>query len=125
MPKIVKCEVRPLKNAACYSRQGKELSSFYSEGEAWGAAEASKAHGLNLIPYECTKCGYWHLSPKSRQTPSSECGFCGKQLYETKAAAEKRAKILGMENGVKLYIYKCPCFNGYHLTQKDNTKAKR
>jgi hypothetical protein len=124
MPRVTIREAAPLKNAACYRPNGKPLSAYPSEGEASYAADTSRARGLNLIPYECEKCGYWHLSPKSRQTPSTHCNLCNKQLYETKAVAEKRAKIREKENGVKLQTYKCPCYNGYHLTQRKHPQGR-
>ena len=69
-----------------------------------------------MIAYPCNKCGDWHLSPAERHTPQKECSFCGKAAYETKNAAEKRAKIIYREKKRALAIYECPYRNGWHLT---------
>ncbi|MDR0556708.1 MAG: hypothetical protein LBG43_02390 [Treponema sp.] len=53
------------------------------------------------------KSGYWHLSPKERQTPSKECIYCTdsngkkKELYEAQEAALIRAEIIKKERGIK------------------------
>ncbi|MDR0307768.1 MAG: hypothetical protein LBI42_13155 [Chitinispirillales bacterium] len=109
------------KSSSCFGSNGKPLSVYYSESEAdEGAYHVRSEYRLNLSPYQCSRCGYWHLSPGSRQTPSTDCAFCVKKLYETKAAAEKRAKIIEDEQGTALKVYRCPHQNGWHLTKKES-----
>ncbi len=114
-----------MKSTACMSkRSGKPLTEYHSEYEALEAAEYSNInYGNDLVPYKCSKCNQWHLTPKSRRTPSRKCEYCtdsvgrGKELYETEKAAELRAEILREEQGVWLRVYECPCDNGWHLTK--------
>ena len=105
----------PIKSTTCFKKDGKPLSQYFSEYEARdGASHVKYKYGLDLAPYLCSKCGYWHLSPKERQTPSKECTYCTdsqgkrKELYETEEAAKTRAKIIEEEQGIKLKVYKCP-----------------
>jgi len=106
------------KSATCFSRTGEPLTEYDSKYEAQeGADYANIEYGNNLIPYKCHKCGLWHLSPEARQTPSIQCGICGKSLYKTKKDAEKRAAILRKELGARLRVYRCPCNDGWHLTK--------
>ncbi len=114
------------KSDTCFNKlNGRPLSEYYSKTEALESADyAKRKFGQNLVPYKCNNCGFWHLSPKNRQTPSKTCPYCTdrngnyKELYQTKTDAEKRAKILFQENHVKLSVYKCPYSNGWHLTKK-------
>ena len=112
------------KSKSCSGTTGKPLTEYSSQADAKeGAIHAKKAHGLDLAPYRCDTCGKWHLSPKSRQTPSRTCVSCTdssgnrKELYETEAAARKRAQILRREQGVALKVYHCPYNKGYHLAK--------
>jgi len=110
------------KSSKCKGKNG-ALSAYSSKLEAERAASYARIYGQDFSPYQCTKCNLWHLSPKERQTPSKEC-VCPdsngkyKQLYETKEAAEKRARIILEERREKLNIYPCPRQNGWHLTHK-------
>jgi len=110
------------KSLTCYGKNG-ALSTYSSESEAEYGANQARGYGKNFSPYQCTKCGLWHLSPKERHTPSRECTCTDshgrpKQLYETKEAAEIRAEIIEKERGEKLNIYICPRQDGWHLTHK-------
>ena len=82
------------------------------------AETASEKYGEKMLPYHCQQCGDWHLSPAKRHTPQKNCDLCGKNAYETKSYAEKRAEIIEREQKQKLYIYECPFGNGWHLTSK-------
>lgn len=103
-------------------KDGKERGIYFSEYDAEVAASVSRNYNHNLVPYECKDCGGWHLSRKEHYTPSVPCDYCTdangnpKQLYETKSFAEKRARIIRETRGENLYVYECPCCNGYHLT---------
>jgi len=119
----------PFKSEICFKKNGEPLSTYTSKTEAVdGAKHANTNYGLDTLPYKCSKCGYWHLSPKSRQTPSKECNYCTdssgshKDLYKTEEAAKNRAKIIEKEQGIKLKVYKCPYQNGWHLTKKIERK---
>lgn len=113
-----------LKSPSCLGKQtGKPLSAYSSEPEASDAANYIKdRYGNDMTPYRCSKCRLWHLSPKSRQTPSECCAYCrdsrgnGKDLYYTEASAQRRADILHKERGIHLRIYECPHMTGWHLT---------
>ena len=112
------------KSMTCFKKDGEPLSQYSSEYEARdGASHVKYKYGLDLAPYLCSKCGYWHLSPKERQTPSKECTYCTdsngkhKELYETEEAAKTRAEIIEEEQGIKLKVYKCPNQDGWHLTK--------
>lgn len=106
---------------------GKQLTSYESEEEALEAIKyLKKKHIFNnpMVVYKCPTCGYFHLSPKSRQTKSVTCGCLDsnnkqKQLYETKESAQRRADIIKKEKRVELYVYPCPSNKGFHLTHKN------
>ena len=99
---------------------GEFLVEYQSEQEAEAdAGYQSRVWGGDYVPYKCNKgCDKWHLSPKGRQTPSKRCVSCGKELYETEAAAKTRAAISKSERKVSLIVYKCPHNSGWHLTRK-------
>ena len=112
------------KSDSCFSkRNGKPLTVYASKPEAQQSANYENQYGRNLVPYQCRKCGEWHLSPKDRQTPSTKCRHCTglagkyKDLYESEADAGKRAAILRKEEGISLTVYKCPYEDGWHLTK--------
>jgi hypothetical protein len=113
------------KSKKCIGKKtGKPLTSYESEQEALDGIKYMKKKIKSLEPmccYKCSTCGYYHLSPKSRQTESKLCGCVDskgkyKQLYDTEKSAKRRASILKKENHVTLYVYPCPHSKGYHLT---------
>ena len=104
------------KSSTCTGNNG-PLSEFDSEADALYCIEEMRIN--NLVPYKCQKCKKWHLSPKNRQTPSTKCNSCHKDLYSTKAIALRRAEIIREEKGVRLSVYKCSYMEGWHLTSKD------
>jgi hypothetical protein len=110
----------PQNNSACRSRRnGEPLSAYSSKTEAEDAAVYVRGnYGWAPVPYRCPLCKQWHLSPKDRQTPSRACNFCNKDLYESSAAATRRAKIIYDEQKIRLDVYKCPHGAGWHLTRK-------
>lgn len=100
------------------------MNAYDLESEAAEHARYLKVErGSEMVPYECGRCGFWHLSPAERQTSSTVCGFCrdrsgnSKDLYATKADAERRAEINRLEKSVNLNVYKCPHQKGWHLTR--------
>lgn len=114
-----------MKSETCFGKvSGEPLTEYYFEHDANDAAEYSKEmYGNDLVPYLCTKCEHWHLSPKSRQTPSKKCDECSggdgtpKDSYRTKRDARTRADILYDEQGISLKVYQCKHGNGWHLTK--------
>ncbi len=112
----------PICNA---QKSGRPLTEYDTKTEAKAAARhANQTYGgNNLIPYKCGQCGFWHLAPADRQTPSETCPICRgadgmlKESYTTERDALRRAGILRKENGVKLKVYECEHGNGWHLTK--------
>ena len=88
-----------------------------------GAAYARHQHGSHMTPYPCDRCGKWHLTPSERRTPSHTCDWCrgsdgkAKEAYVTEEDAERRARILLTERGVRLRAYECEHGSGWHLTK--------
>ena len=104
-------------NSTCKS--GKMIKEFDTKFEADQAAlYASQTYRDKTVSYQCEKCGNWHLAPAARVTPHTHCSFCNKDLYTSKAIADKRAKIIKDERGVQLYVYACPSGDGFHLTKR-------
>lgn len=62
-----------IKSETCFSNHdGKPLIFFASKLEALDSARyEKKRYGHSLLPYQCDKCNFWHLSPKSE-----ECSYC-------------------------------------------------
>ena len=115
-----------MKSETCFGKiSGQPLSQYFDEHEAQNAAEYSKEnHNNDLIPYKCDKCGFWHLSPKNRQTPSQKCNVCTagdgtpKDTYRSYQEANTRSNIIYHEQGVELKVYECRFGNGWHLTKQ-------
>ncbi len=112
------------KSETCFGHNGASLNAYDERFEAAENARYLKQqHGSSMVPYECERCGFWHLSPSERQTSSTVCGFCTdrignrKDLYLTKPDALRRAEINMREKGISLNVYKCPHQNGWHLTR--------
>lgn len=38
---------------------------YFRKGQAWRAAKSSK---LDLVPYECLTCGFWHLTKRNKSS---------------------------------------------------------
>jgi len=114
-----------MKSETCVGKMSAQpLSQYLSEPEAQCAADFSKErYGNDLVPYECNKCKYWHLSPSSRQTPSTKCSECTdgsglhKDSYRSKQEANTRADIIYSEQYINLRVYKCKYGHGWHLTK--------
>jgi hypothetical protein len=121
-----------LKSETCVGRvSGKPLTEYDSEAEARdGADHARQRYGRSLVPYECDTCGKWHLSPASRQTPSSACPVCrgadgkAKESYRNEREARRRASIIRGEQGADLQVYACEHGHGWHLTSGRRTAER-
>ena len=107
----------------CFSKTtGKPLKSYESENEEEEAIEYVKAtYGNEQVKYLCQKCGFWHLSPKDRQTPNHKSSCLDsngkpKQAYPTRETALRRAEIIYEEKGIRLYVYHCEDCGEWHLT---------
>lgn len=115
-----------MRSDSCIGKiSGKPLSVYFTEFEAQWAAEYSEVnYGNALKPYECNKCGYWHLSPSNRVTPSKKCDWCTgsdgypKDTYRTRKEASNRADIIYEEQGILLKVYECRYGLGWHLTKR-------
>jgi len=116
------------KSYSCTAKKtGRPLTEYDSKAEAKAAAKhANQTYAVNnLVPYKCSKCGLWHLSPRDRQTPSETCSRCRgadgmlKESYASESDARSRADILRKEQGVLLSVYECEFGNGWHLTKAD------
>lgn len=87
----------------CKKKDGTPLKSYATEPEADEAIQYVKArYGNEQVKYKCSKCGFYHLSPKERQTANflSNCldsNGTPKHAYQTKADAERRAEIIFQE----------------------------
>ena len=104
---------------ACINRRGTPRRAYVSEAAAeHGAHLALLKYNSHIVPYRCTRCSSWHLSPFDRHTPCCHCETCGKEAYESEASAERRAAILERERGVGLRVYDCPRGYGWHLTSQ-------
>ena len=114
------------KSTTCIGKvSGKPLTEYDSLEEAEdGAGYANDTYRSNLVPYACSVCGKWHLSPKDRVTPSEKCPFCKgangeqKEAYRSRRDAERRADILRKEQGVSLKVYACEHSDAWHLTRE-------
>ena len=105
------------------SISGQLLTEYSSRTEALtGAAFANAQHGNALEPYHCTSCGMWHLSPRSRATPSMPCACTTasgkpKALFLSLADALRRSEIVRQEQGTVTEAYRCELGLGWHLTK--------
>ena len=107
------------------NKTGKPLKSYATESDAiYHAQKSSEQYGKNLTHYRCNKCNQYHLTPKERDTPSSDCDVCSwsnsskpKKLYPNEESARLRASIIYEEDGVRLKVYPCRYNAGYHLTK--------
>ena len=109
------------------TKNGKPLSIYYSAADARdGADHASHAYGTKLAPYQCDRCGMWHLSPTEKgrgNAGNAKCSTCvsrdqyPKDIYRSKQDAQNRATALKKEKGIRLKVYRCPVHDGWHLAR--------
>lgn len=112
------------KSKTCFSHKGEPLSEYNTEEEAQESAKYLFSEGKKMVPYYCVKCNKYHLKPeefyckkiKSSCNCKSHLGDI-KCTYESKQDAEKMCAIRA-QAGIKLFVYKCPSGQGYHLTSK-------
>ena len=105
--------------SGCMSRRDTPLRAFPDRASADEAARYALAtYGNRMVPYRCDRCGFWHLCPADRHTPSHECTTCSKRSYETEEGAKRRAAIIEAGQGVCLRVYACPYGDGWHLTSR-------
>ncbi len=113
------------KSDTCVGRNNVSLTSYETNSEADDSIKYIKnTYHKEMVSYKCSSCCYYHLAPSNRHTPLSatRCSCVdrngsGKDLYSSKVSAERRAKILFSENGVKLSVYKCREERGFHLSK--------
>ncbi|MGH4036869.1 MAG: hypothetical protein ACRQFF_03375 [Sphaerochaeta sp.] len=116
------------KSDKCFGvMSGKPVTSYESEEEALNGIDYIKNHFNKSVPmsfYKCSKCGFYHISPKSRETENELCDCKdedGKtiQLYDTRKAAIIKATALAKQTGVRHNVYACPKSTGFHVTDKE------
>ena len=114
----------PSKSSTCYSRRGTPLTEYNFWGEAKQGAnyENSRNFDVYFVPYQCDRCGKFHLKPEEFYVPKldTRCSCTDtngyyKDAYPNKSAALKMARIRLM-SGIRLSVYSCPEGNGWHLT---------
>ena len=104
---------------SCLKKDGTPLSVYSSQAEAADSARYQKAENrIDLYPYQCDRCGLWHLSPVNGRP--NQCGCTDskgdtKYLYPTREAAQQQAEREASK-GCSLRVYACPEGKGYHLT---------
>ncbi|MCB9609892.1 MAG: hypothetical protein H6716_25105 [Polyangiaceae bacterium] len=105
-------------------RSGQALTEYDSEADALcGADYAKREYSSSLVPYRCSRCSQWHLSPASCHTLCWQCHWCAGREGRSKAAnadreaAERRAEILSEEQGLRLRAYPCDYGGGWHLAK--------
>lgn len=106
----------------CFGKiSGQPLKQFNTLADAQEAANSITIN--ETYPYQCSKCGYYHLAPKSSKinVVRNACSCRDSQnrpkcLYLTKEDAEKQLIKSQNENHVKLRIYECSEHKGFHLT---------
>lgn len=115
-----------MKSDTCFSKKtGEPLSVYITEQEAQQSVDFQKQCGRSLYPYQCTKCGYWHIAPtisrinvKHNACDCRDSNSNPKDLYLTLEDAEKAKYKREAEGSDTLRIYECPYKLGYHLTHK-------
>lgn len=116
-----------MKSTTCFSKTTKnQLSVYATESDAQQSANYQLQNGRSLYPYRCERCGLWHLAPTtSRINVLHKACRCedsfgkSKNLYLSREDAEKAKRKRESEGAGQLYIYECPCGDGYHLTHKE------
>ena len=110
------------KSSTCFSKKGEPLSEYSTHEEADRSAAYVSETGTRMVAYHCSICGKYHIKPAEYYFNKSEHGCSctdhtgkSKCLYADRAEAERMVLLRG-KSGIKLYIYKCPNTNGYHLT---------
>lgn len=89
-----------MKSSTCFSKSGNPLSFFMTEAEAQESADHERnERGMSLYPYQCERCGLWHLAPQeSRVAFKEDACSCrdslgrSKRLYATQEDAEKAGR---------------------------------
>src|SRR4030095_7080010 len=110
-----------MKSNTCKGSNNQYLEEYHTKAAALIDAERiKKEFGHDQVPQTCRTCGYWHLMTTSK---SRQCMFCTdsalflKDVYTTKQEAETIAIRIGKEKKIRLFPYKCPYSNGWHLTK--------
>ena len=116
-----------MKSSTCFGKSGNPLSVFMTEAEAQKSADHERhersGRGISLYPYQCERCGHWHLAPeegrvafKKNACSCTDSHGNSKRLYATHEDAEKARKSSENARGIALTVYECPEGGGWHLT---------
>ena len=111
------------KSNTCIGQNG-SLTSYQNIKEAREAANYQNRYSgfdFKLEPYQCKKCGYFHLGRADRNTHNERSSCLDsngrpKDGYPTQEDAQRRAEIIKEEKGITLFTYKCPYCMNWHLT---------
>lgn len=113
-----------MKSETCVSRSGNPLSVFETQADAQSSADYERGR-VSLYPYQCERCGKWHLAPEEGRVNFKEwaCSCTdsrgrSKRLYATREDAQKAQKTSEQKRKEKLKVYRCPEGGGWHLTHK-------
>ena len=111
-----------MRSNTCKGANNQFLEEYHSKSAADIAAkELKQQYGKDLMAYQCTGCGYWHLKGEVKRR---QCHFCTdrnlflKDIYPTREEAQQVAAWLQKEKRVQLVPYKCPHGSGWHLTKR-------
>ena len=62
-----------MKSKTCFGKSGNPLSVFMAEAEAQESADHERhERGMSLYPYQCGRCGHWHLAPEESRVAFKE-----------------------------------------------------
>ena len=111
-------------SGTCFGTNGHPLVEYESETEATkGAAYVFKRYGRRMKPYQCGSCDQWHIAPVRRRRVKARCACTStdgspKQLYQSRAEAERRADMLMNDENrhISVKAYRCPLKLGWHIT---------
>ena len=109
----------------CFNKKtGTPLKQYNSYDDAENSA--SRITDIQLYPYKCERCSFYHLAPLESKINVSKNGCSCKDrnnkqkyLYLTEEDAEKQRLKSQIENHVLLKVYKCKEGKGFHLTHID------
>ena len=98
------------KSETCMNKDGKPLSVYASYNEAQASADYV---GKDFIPYQCSKCGMYHLKPKEfyceKVTRRCDCVDHNGQPKDTYKPQEDAQRMIRIRSkaGIQLNVYPC------------------
>ena len=117
-----------MRSKTCRGSNNQFLEEYHSLTVAKiSADDLKRVYGNDLVPFQCSSCGYWHLKALNTRKQCHHCmdsSLFHKDIYATKEDAQSTAAYLRKEKKVQLFPYRCPHGSGWHLTKK-NPVSKR